>query len=69
MPIDDINALRKWNYIDKEHQKLIIENVFCRNCKVTTIVDYSIIEDEYGVILKGQCKKCGNDVARVIDDM
>ena len=69
MPIDDINALRKWNKIDKEHQKLIIENVFCSNCKVTTIVNYSITSDKYGIILKGKCKKCGKDVARVIEDI
>jgi len=69
MPIDDINALRKWNKIDKEHQKLIVENVYCRNCKVTTIVDYSITSDKYGIVLKGKCKKCGNEVARVVEDI
>jgi len=69
MPIDDINALRKWNQIDKEHQKLIVENVYCRNCKVTTIVNYSITSDKYGIVLKGKCKKCGNEVARVVEDI
>jgi hypothetical protein len=34
---------------------------------LTTIVDYTVEEDEFGLILKGKCKKCGEPVARVIE--
>jgi hypothetical protein len=34
---------------------------------LTTIVDYTVEEEEYGLILKGKCKKCGGPVARVIE--
>ena len=69
MRIDDITALKKWKAIPKEMQKRIIENVYCGNCKVTTITNYSITEDEFGIVLKGECKKCGKEVSRVIEDI
>ena len=68
MSISDISALKKWNSIPKDLQKKILENVYCRNCHVTTITDFSIIEDKYGIILKGKCAKCGHEVARVIEN-
>lgn len=51
--------------------KKIERNVFCGYCKdghVTTIVDYrSYVLDNYDLLLKGKCKKCGHDVARVLE--
>lgn len=66
--ISDFEALKKWSSIPKEYQLRLINNVFCSKCGVTTIVDYSITSDKYGILLKGRCKICGKDVARLIED-
>lgn len=68
MPVGDFKAAQKWNKISKDVQKMLINNVFCSNCGVTTIVDYSMKNDKFGVLLKGKCVKCGRDVARLIEN-
>lgn len=60
------SSLEKWNAIPKRIQELLINNVFCGTCGVTTIVDFDIKNDELGIVLQGKCKKCGNKVARFI---
>ena len=46
----------------------IVKNVFCSNCLMTEIVDYTINLSGTGcVVLKGTCKKCGKPVARVLE--
>lgn len=67
MAVVDFKAAQKWNKIPKNVQEMLINNVFCISCKVTTVVDYTINDDKYGVLLKGKCKKCGKDVARLIE--
>ena len=32
------------------------------------IVDFSMHDDKFGIALKGKCKKCGKDVARLVED-
>ena len=64
----DFDALKKWSSIPEDLQQRLIDNVFCLNCGVTTIVDYSITADKFGILLKGKCKICGNEVARLIED-
>ena len=64
----DIKAIQKWSKIPKHMQKKLLENVFCSTCGVITIVDYSMYDDKAGVLLKGKCKKCNGDVARLIED-
>lgn len=68
MSITDINALRKWKKIPKDLQYRLVNNVFCSKCFETTIVDYTLHDDDHGVVLKGKCKTCGKDVARVVED-
>ena len=68
MTVIDIKAARKWKEIPKEKQKLLVDNVFCSNCYVTTVVDYSLHDEEHGLILKGKCKQCGENIARLIED-
>lgn len=53
--VNNVEALRKWNKLDKTTQEKILTNVYCINCQVTTIVNYEITErtlDEYGCILR-----------------
>ena len=64
----DFQALKKWSRIPEDYQQILINNVFCGNCGVTTIVDYSITSDKYGILLKGKCKICDKDVARLIEN-
>ena len=64
----NMEAMQKWSEFPKDFQKRIIDNVFCGECFVTTIVDYDItLTDDGFVLLKGKCKKCGENVARVVD--
>ncbi|MHB8061236.1 MAG: hypothetical protein ACYDG2_01170 [Ruminiclostridium sp.] len=68
MSVIDLKAIRKWRKVPKNIQELLVNNVFCSACGVTTIVEYSINNDKFGVLLKGKCKKCGKDVARLVED-
>jgi len=69
MASKDLQAAQKWAKIPKHFQQLILKNVNCSNCSsVTTIVDYSLHYDKYGILLEGKCIKCGKDVARVVED-
>jgi hypothetical protein len=66
--IIDLKAAKKWNAIPKNMQEKLINNVFCSSCGVTAIVDFSIRNDKYGILLEGTCKKCGGPVARLIEN-
>ncbi|GAU76738.1 DUF1801 domain-containing protein [Fusibacter sp. 3D3] len=66
--VSDIKALKKWSKVPLNVQALLVGNVFCSKCGVTTIVDYGIHEDRFGVVLNGFCQKCGGRVARIVED-
>jgi uncharacterized protein YdhG (YjbR/CyaY superfamily) len=64
----DMKGIKKWAKIPPNMQHILINNVFCSKCGVTTIVDYGIHNERFGVLLKGHCKKCGGSVARFVED-
>lgn len=68
MALTDFKALQKWNKIPKDFQELLLNNVFCTTCGVTTIIEYSMHNDKLGILLKGKCKKCGKEVARLVEN-
>lgn len=68
MSVIDFKAIQKWKRIPKNIQELLLNNVFCSKCGVTTIVEYSMHIDKSSILLKGKCKKCGGQVARLIED-
>lgn len=68
MTPSDIKAIRKWKKLPPNIRSLLVSNVFCATCQLTTIVDYSIKEDRHGILLVGKCEKCGGPVARLIED-
>lgn len=68
MSVIDFKAAQKWTKIPKHVQEMLINNVFCSTCQVTTITDYTLHDDKFGVLLKGKCKKCGKKVARLVED-
>lgn len=66
--ISDIAALKKWNAIPPDMRARIVDNVFCSVCGLTTISDYSVTMDRYGILLTGECAKCGQPVARFLEE-
>ena len=65
--LDDIEIIMGDSY---EFFPRIVENCFCARCQepVTTIVMYrSYLNYLQDIILKGQCARCGNQVARYIE--
>lgn len=68
MSVMDFKAAQKWAKLPRNIQKLLLENVFCSSCGVTTIVNYTLHDDKFGVLIKGKCKKCSKNVARLVED-
>ncbi|MFC4322567.1 hypothetical protein [Litchfieldia salsa] len=66
MPIDEL-AKKRWLANPADVRKVFEDNVFCSTCGVTTIVDYHVESINQNLVLKGHCKKCNGNVARVID--
>ena len=67
MSVIDFKVAQKWNKTPENFQEQLANNVFCNSCKFTTIVNYTIHDDKFGVLLSGKCKKCGKEVARLIE--
>jgi hypothetical protein len=61
-------ANKKWLSIPAETRKKLEKNVWCSSCSdVVQIEKYIVEESPAGIVLRGKCKKCGHEVARVID--
>lgn len=61
-------VLEIWNRLSKDHQNVILANVFCYQCKMTTIKDYSIERSGLDIVLRGRCSKCNGPVARLVEN-
>lgn len=62
-----MTALPKWGgYLPSE--EALLNNVFCSNCKLTSIVDYATVSDAHGIVLKGKCAKCCGAATRYLED-
>jgi len=68
MSVSDFKAAQKWNKLPVNIRAMLVNNVFGSACGVTTIVGYTFHDNKFGVLLKGKCKKCGKDVARLVED-
>lgn len=66
--VTDMKALKKWSKIPEDWRETLLNNVFCSKCKLTTIVDYAIVNDSHGILLQGKCAKCGGAVVRYVED-
>lgn len=66
--VTDIAAEKKWRKMPVETRRLLLNNVFCSKCFVTTITDYSLHDEKDGILIKGKCKHCGKDVARFVEN-
>lgn len=62
-------AMKKWLAIPENNRNELMRNVWCTNCgNVTTIKNFTIKMDKFGIVLEGFCNKCENHVARVIEN-
>jgi hypothetical protein len=61
-------ALEFWKRFSKDRQNAILANGFCRQCKLTTIKDYSIKRIGPDILLRGRCSKCNGPVARLVEN-
>ncbi|CAH2713819.1 hypothetical protein BACCIP111895_00973 [Neobacillus rhizosphaerae] len=62
------SANKKWISIPIEIRRKLERNVWCVSCgDVVQIERYTVKDLSTGIVLEGKCKKCGGDVARVID--
>ena len=56
--------------IGAENLALVLNNVYCAECKNTKMVGYEeniILEQSGDIILRGKCEKCGHKVARLLE--
>jgi hypothetical protein len=61
-------AKRFWQGLPDGHKELIIANVWCGSCRnAMTIVNFSGKVEGGDLILEGECQKCGDPIARLID--
>ena len=65
----DLDAFRKWMEIPENiREKNYLHKAFCRNCGISSFAGgYNVRQDRYGLILEGNCAKCGAKVARTVD--
>ncbi|MBB3111991.1 hypothetical protein FHS18_004059 [Paenibacillus phyllosphaerae] len=62
-------AMSKWLELPEHVRELYISNVWCGSCSgVTTIKDYNVQIEKFGIVLRGKCAKCEHSVARVVED-
>jgi hypothetical protein len=61
-------AMAKWEAIPRPIRTKLLGSVWCGSCSgVTTIVNFDARMENQDLILRGQCAKCGQAVARVIE--
>jgi hypothetical protein len=61
-------AKKRWEQIPERRRKDILENVWCSQCR--TVVGIQLREGEMSarsLVLRGTCKKCGGEVARLVE--
>ncbi|MCL4546428.1 MAG: hypothetical protein M1576_01640 [Deltaproteobacteria bacterium] len=67
--VENSKVMQKWLNLSEELKQKLINNVVCSVCGMTTIIDYIVVPNEYycDVVLKGKCKHCGKEVARLVE--
>lgn len=61
-------ALKKWEDMLAKDKHKILENVYCKSCVSSVeMVKYKAVLEGVGVVLRGKCRMCGHEVARVLE--
>lgn len=64
----EIEAIRLWNTYTDETKQMWLNNAFCLNCGVTSFEKgYNLRKDKFGVIIEGNCARCGEKIVRCCD--
>ncbi len=65
----NLEAYRIWKSWPEERRELLLNNALCSNCGgVTSFAPgYSVRKGKWGLILQGNCVKCGGRIRRVCD--
>ena len=58
----------KWTKLSNEKQQLILNSAYCNKCGVTDLLNYSLHNDRFGLILKGKCSCCNISIGILIED-
>lgn len=59
---------RLWRAIPEAQRKMILQSVWCSQCRgTTTIIDYAVLADDAGILLNGKCQACSAQVRRVVN--
>jgi len=62
-------AERFWEAMPAREQTLVINNVWCAGCrKSSTLVRYTGRIQDGHLVLEGECKRCGSEVARLVEE-
>lgn len=61
-------AKKRWQQIPEKARKDILDNIWCSQCGTGSSMhlEAGVIEDRC-LVLRGTCKRCGSDVARLIE--
>ncbi len=61
-------AMRRWNEIPDNIKPKLLSNVYCSKCKdMVTIINFQAEIMDNDLLLKGKCKTCNHNVARLIE--
>lgn len=64
----DIEAIRLWNSYPDEAKEMWLHHAFCRTCGTACFKPgYNLRRDKLGVIIEGNCNKCGRKIVRCCD--
>jgi len=63
-----VAAKKRWQQIPEKTRKDILDNIWCRRCETGSAMQLKAgaVEDRC-LVLRGACKRCGSDVARLIE--
>lgn len=68
LPKFTANAKKRWNEVSELFRKEILDNVWCPHCKTGTSMHLSEGKmSGRSLVLRGVCKICSGEVARVIE--
>ena len=68
LPMFTAEARKRWDHIHQSDKTELLNNVWCGQCRAVTSIqlrDGSMAGHSH--VLHGTCKKCGGEVARVIE--
>lgn len=60
-------ALAAWSAMSNEEKWILLNNAWCRDChdaNASFAPGYTLHADEFGIVIEGECAKCGCAIAR-----